>query len=60
MSLERLYLAAWLDGLEQRTPQPAVRRVAALAELTRLDDTGRAPYVPLRPAQRHLRSVDDE
>lgn len=50
MSLERLYLAAWLDGLQQRTPEPAVRRVDSLAELVRVDDTGRAPLVPLRPA----------
>jgi hypothetical protein len=59
MTLERLYLAAWLDALQQRTPQPAVRRVGSLAELTRLDDTGRAPYVPLQPAQRHLEAVPD-
>lgn len=52
MSLERLWLAAWLDGLQQRTtPQPAVRPVAHLSGHVLLRDTDRAPYVPLQPRQ---------
>jgi hypothetical protein len=50
VSLERLFLAAWLEELNKRTPAPAVRRVGSMAEWVRLDDTGRAPIVPLRPA----------
>jgi hypothetical protein len=51
VTLEALYLAAWVEGLRQRTPQPAaVRPVTLPARYVRLDDTGRAPTVPLRPA----------
>jgi hypothetical protein len=52
VSLERLWLAAWLDGLQQRGPQPAVRPVAHLTGHVLLRDTDRAPYVPLSPAER--------
>jgi hypothetical protein len=48
-SLERLWLSAWLEGLQQRTPEPAVRPVAHLTGYVLLRDTDRAPYVPLRP-----------
>jgi hypothetical protein len=51
MTLEQLYLAAWIDGLKQRTPEPAVRPVAHLTGHVLLRDTDRAPYVPLSPAQ---------
>lgn len=59
MTLERLFLAAWIEELNKRTPEPAVRRISSLAEAVRLDDTGRAPVVPLRPAQPPLRVVPD-
>lgn len=48
--MERLWLAAWLDGLHRVAPAPEL----PLVELPRrvaLDDTGRPPTVPLRGAQ---------
>lgn len=48
--LSRLLLLAYLDKLEQRTPLPALRPATLPARAPRLDDTGRPPYVPLRPA----------
>lgn len=50
MTLEALYLTAWLDGLRTRGPEPAVRPVELPARHVPLDDTGRAPLVPLRAA----------
>jgi hypothetical protein len=50
VSLEALYLAAWIEGLKARTPEPAVRPVAHLTGHVLLRDTDRAPYVPLRGA----------
>ena len=41
--LRDLLALAWTAGLTARTPAPAV------PTRVRLDDTGRAPYVPLRP-----------
>lgn len=46
MSLERLWLAAWLEGLHAK---PAIRPQEPLVPPIRLDDTGRPPHVPLRP-----------
>lgn len=52
MSLEGLYLAAWIDGLTARTPEPAVRPVRHLSGYVLLRDTDRAPYVPLTALNR--------
>lgn len=41
--LRALLALAWIDGLAARTPAPDV------TTRVRLDDTGRAPVVPLRP-----------
>lgn len=49
MSVERLWLAAWLEGLRQITPAPAVRLVELPPKRIPLDDTHRPPTVPLRP-----------
>jgi hypothetical protein len=49
VSLERLYLQAWIAGLQQRGPEPAVRPVAHLTGHVLLRDADRAPYVPLSP-----------
>lgn len=43
-TLRDLYALAWLEQLEARTPMPT-----GPATRLRLDDTGRAPIVPLRP-----------
>ena len=51
-SLERLWLAAWIEGLEQRTPEPAVRPVAARSRYVPLTDTGSGNYVRLRLTER--------
>lgn len=50
MSMETLYLAAWIDGL-QRVNEPAQPPPAPLARYTRLDVRARSPYVPLWGAQ---------
>jgi len=39
------YLAAWIEGLERHPLSVAVRPAGRVP----LDDTGRAPVVPLRP-----------
>jgi hypothetical protein len=49
MTVERLWLAAWLEGLREVSPLPAVRLVELPPRRIPLDDTGRAPTVPLRP-----------
>lgn len=37
MSLERIWLQAWIDGLSRRADAPAVRPVEPFAGLARLD-----------------------
>lgn len=49
MTLERYWLAAWLEGLRNVNPEPAVRLVELPPRRIPLDDTDRAPIVPLRP-----------
>lgn len=52
MTLEALYLAAWIEGLRQRgSGQPDVLPYTELPARVRLDDTDRPPTVPLRPAE---------
>jgi hypothetical protein len=51
VTLEALYLAAWVEGLRCRNPEPpAVRPVELPPRRVPLDDTGRPPVVPLRSA----------
>jgi hypothetical protein len=47
--LSRLLLLAYLDKLEQRVPLPPLRPAELPVRAPRLDDTGRGPFVPLRP-----------
>lgn len=47
--LAEALLLAWIEGLCTRTPAPAVRVRASVGERVPLDDTGRAPIVPLAP-----------
>jgi hypothetical protein len=51
-SLEALYLAAWIEGLKERSDAPAVRPVEHLSGYVLLRDTDRAPYVRLRSVER--------
>lgn len=44
-----LLTLAYLDQLEQRMPVPALRPAVLPVRAPRLNDTGRGPYVPLRP-----------
>lgn len=50
--LRGLLALAYIEGLQQKCPLPPVRVVTSPAQRVVLDDTGRAPNVPLRPAQR--------
>jgi hypothetical protein len=46
MSLRDLYALAYIEGLDRKA---AERHVTGRTHTVRLDDTGRPPYVPLRP-----------
>lgn len=47
--LRKLYALALLEGLDRRCPLPPVRPAVLPARAPRLDDTGRAPFVPQQP-----------
>jgi hypothetical protein len=46
LSLRDLMALAYLDGIERKARESAAER---LTRHVRIDDTGRAPVVPLRP-----------
>lgn len=48
-SLRDLFAAAYIEGLEQKA---RLHPLSEPAPAPRLDDTGRAPNVPLEPARR--------
>lgn len=47
--LRALLALAYLDKLERRYPLPPLPPAELPMRAPRLDDTGRAPFVPLRP-----------
>jgi hypothetical protein len=49
VSLERLLLQSWLNGLRTLVPEPVEVPYVELSPRVRLDDTDRPPTVPLRP-----------
>lgn len=49
--LRSLYALAFIEGLDRQDRLAAVRAADRAGLLARLDDTGRAPVVPLRPAR---------